>query len=229
MKKARLRFRVGAVLIGIAAVGISQATVVISDSTFANGNWSLSVLTSGSATTNITATQTNFFGNPAPSRRQSSTIGTGGVEVLAAHQYLAATIDPGSFALNEMRFTMDLTGAATTQYSFAIWQNGFLYASPFMTKGTSSQLTFTSGVISALDFAEVLGAGGPAVNTMSNPEWGPTGSAFSVGILLYNNYPSSANGLHTIDNFVVEVNPVPEPSLLLVGGLALAAICRRMR
>lgn len=229
MKNDRVRIRVGAVLIGIAAVGISQATVVISDSTFANANWSLSVLTSGSATANITASQTSFFGNPAPSRRQNSAIGAGGVEVLAAHQYLAATIDPGSFSLNEMRFTMDLTGAATTQYSFAIWQNGFLYATPFMTKGSSSQLTFTSGVVSALDFAEVLGAGGPAVNSMSNPEWGPMGAAFSVGILLYNNYPNSANGLHTIDNFVVEVNPVPEPSLLLVGGLALAAMRRRMR
>jgi hypothetical protein len=229
MKKDRLRFRVGAVLIGIAAVGISQATVVISDSTFANANWSLSVLTSGSATANVTATQTGFFGNPAPSRRQNNTIGSGGVEVLAAHQYLAATIDPGSLTLNEMRFTMDLTGAATTQYSFAIWQNGLLYSTPFVTKGSSSQVTFSSGVVSALDFAEVLGAGGPSVNTMSNPEWGPTGAAFSVGILLYNNYPSSASTLHTMDNFVVEVNPVPEPSLLLVGGLALAAIRRRMR
>jgi hypothetical protein len=190
----------------------------ITDSTFANTNWSLTTfITPGSGTIDMVGQDTGV-GNVAPSRRVRLNPAGGGRRVSAFHRYIAPgqVINPAVDNIGSLTFSLDRVyggGFGVASFTLAIEQNGVIYITgPELASGGLSGFFSTHTLTYALgDFVRADGLPG-------FPNFSTTGSPINVGFwTTIATAPQDGGYNHTLyfDNFSVTVNPpVVTPSSL---------------
>lgn len=202
------------------AVAASPAFAVspITDSTFANANWSLTTfITPGSGSIDMVGQDTNI-GNPAPSRRIRMNPAGGGRRVSAFHRYIAPgqVINPAVDNIGSLTFSLARVyggGFGVASFTLAIEQNGVIYIT-----GPELASVGVGGNFSTHTLTYALGDFVRADGLPGFPNFSTTGSPINVGFwTTIATAPQDGGYNHTayFDNFSVTVNPpVVTPSSL---------------
>jgi hypothetical protein len=229
-----------AVISTITLVRTTAAAPVVVDGTFANADWSATLVdntTVGGAT--FSAGQSTVGGNPGDYRRVTHTYtGPGGFSV--AHVFEAAAYDPsvsGAISSVDMSFDdrfFNYPGVGpSAPFAVAVLplirQGGAYYLGPYSvtTADTWVSRTFNGLVATAFGF---LAGTGPA-----NPDFSGAGGAIYFGFLTGNGSCCGGENITIsgVDNFMasVELQAIPEPAagILLLIGLTALTSWRRSR
>jgi hypothetical protein len=227
-----IRFAAGIIL--LAAPLVARAAT-ISDDTFADADWSAVTTPSSSPSSTFSASQQLLGGNPNAYRETVQVVLAGFQTISVAHVYLGASYDPATagsiasidFSL-DVRFVSGSSGTSRVDYQLLIVQGGSRYNAVAATaqslgpgngqSGAWQSFSFTG--LTAQSFA-LLSGSGPAT-----PDFSSTGAPIQFGFLTLNG--TNTVDIETtsgIDNFTVDIHPVPEASvglLLTVAALGLA-------
>ena len=232
LRAVPMSFAAGIIL--LAAPLIARAAT-ISDDTFADADWSAVATPSSSPSSTFSATQQLLGGNPNAYRETGHGVLSGFQSISLAHVYLGASYDPATagsiasidFSL-DVRFVEGSSGTSRVDYQLLIVQGGSRYNAVAATAqalgpgdgqpGRWQSFSFTG--LTAQSFA-LLSGSGPAT-----PDFSSAGAPIQFGFLTLNG-TSTVDIMTTsgIDNFVVDIHPVPEPSarlLLTVASLGFA-------
>lgn len=231
MKSSNMaRFATGIGL--VIASSFASATVIFSDGTFATTDWQESTAYVGSGTLTSNSVQSTFLGNPAPARMQIVSADNGQVDLLATHHYIPTALDPSSMTVNTVRISASLFANTPGEYSFLIRQAGQVFLSGWGSAASGIVTTQTTGILQSGDFELLTGING-AVDPFFHPDFSTTGSPMQFGVAFKESIDGSngpTNRAYLIDNFVAEVNPVPEPATLVgLGMIGLAAMKAKRR
>lgn len=183
----------------LASAGSALAVPTISDSTFANADWTAIEVVSINGGGSVSAAQTTSVGNPVPARDVHNIVAGGGSTVGGFHKCIAAgaVIDPAVDTLAALAFSLDrryLNGFAGQASGPAIEQAGVVYRANLT--GANSSFTTITGTYLPGEFVRVDGGAG-------SPDFGPTGSPISVG---FYSQSTSSPGDGSIDGHVVYDN-----------------------
>ena len=216
----------------------SQAVVIISDSTFNNGDWAASLIPtvpSGSSLS-FSAVQQGSGGNPDSFRTiQHSWTGPGGI--IAGHRFTGAGYNPSiQGAITDLDFSLDgihidFSGSGVSPGAIAfgalVSQNGNTFIAGF-------GIALQNGGWTSLAFNDLT-----AASISSSLDFSSAGGLIEFGY--YTSNGSAFSGTHVtnggVDNWQVTINQaplvapgVPEPmtlSLLGAGLLVLGAMRRK--
>jgi hypothetical protein len=212
----------------------SAVPVVFSDGTFLDGEWTTTVLPSGLGGSG-SAGQAATGGNPGAFREISITLvmptSTTGARVDVVSIKPSAVYDPGTqAAIASIDYSEDailLSGGGNGHaLTLALEQAGVIYAGiPRLVSPDSAWTAKSLPGLVAADFVAISGGVG-------TPDFSASGAPIAFGFWRAFSSPPGSNGgtrVGGIDNWMVAVQPVPEPgSALLVGlGLGLISACRR--
>ena len=212
------------------------ATVVYSDSTFANSDWILvqgSSLGVGAGTS--TAEQQTSGGNPGDYREVSLTQNTSGTQIYALNILDTASYNPSaqgaitsiSFSLDSKTFTSSDTHTDIQALGFVLLQSGNYYTKSGFTSGVPSWTAGSLTGLTASDFSQFGGGAGM-------PNFSATGGPIEFGFFDANSGTANLTTNVGVDNFSasLDTQSIPEPSILALmlagaGPLLLAANRRR--
>ena len=226
------------VAVSVLAAATARGDFTLSDGTFADTNWSLSLDPGGPAGIGLTESgaQSATGGNPGSYRRmtESATFFT---DAGIFHQYLAGSYNPAvSGAISSIDYTEDhilfsKTGDTTVKSIPALLQNGLIYFSAIALPVTSA--AWTTATESGLD-STTFSAFSSQPPT-PHPDFSASGGVITFGYLIFDNGTGlNATTTHGIDNWAFTVHTaggtVPEPgSALLLGLGAFACVLARRR
>lgn len=219
-----------AVLTPVTALGAT----VISDTEFANINWSATEIvdTTPNDSFVFSGTQVANGGNPGAFRTIVSQVSTAvASNVAAAHIYEAATYDPsGQGAIGSLNFSFDLnavSGPAGAMGAGAVVRqdgNFFTFGLGQVLNG-SGWVGLTTGPLSSLQFNPISGG---------TLDFSGNGGVMSFGFFASNGtFGTPSTNTAGFDNFRVEIEPVsvvPLPAglpLLLTTLVGLGVVARR--
>jgi hypothetical protein len=220
-------------LTGVPLVALAQANV--SDTTFANADWTLTIFPGGNGGT-VTASQSTV--GPNFIRSVSDTVNSFQSIILGTHIYGPFTYNPGtSGAIASLSYSENaicLSGCFGNGQSTgpAILQGGNLYVYTgvfFITGPSTSFHPLSLSGLTAADFARVLVTGTTYFDNTQHPDFSGAGGPIQVGFFRANG--ALVSGGYTlvagIDDWQVTINPVgitagvPTLSPFAMGGLAL--------
>lgn len=212
---------------------VHAATVVFSDDTFANPDWTAAKIvdTTAGQTATFVAGQVTSGGN-AGAYRQVNHVYDAGI-IVVGHAKSGALYDPAATgAIVAIAYSYDLIhldpppGQAVA-YGIALFQGGNVYSTPLDNIFPATWTSFGASGLTAANFALRAGAG-PAT-----PDFSATGAPITFGYASFNNNTGGAPGLTRIsgiDNWQVTVTTVPVPAAGWLLGTAVAALAaRRLR
>jgi hypothetical protein len=219
----------------------ADASVIFSDAVFAESDWAALELidTSTSDSFVITAGQRLSGGNPDEYWRVVHTLneaGPPGVKIRSGHVFQPGSYDPSTQgAVAGVQFDFEgfsLVGntAGAVGYGALIEQDGMFFLSGFgQTLDGAGFETFGGSVLSATDFAKVVG--GTGVDTTMNPDFSAAGGVMKFGFFASNGTfgtPSVNEG--GVDNWSVEITEVPAPpALALIVPVVASLLTRGLR
>ena len=229
-----------------AAVGSALASPVFFDGTFNNSDWSLATITNaGGAGSFVNAFQVPVGGNPTPYRiiRNSLSQGAPNSLVAGVHINVTAIYNPSitgvisSIDYSEDSINLLNQGGNGQGSGLAIFQGGSFYIQrnpvlvmPYV--GFSSWTANPAPGLVAGDLWEIDFATG-ALNAFSNPDFSASGGPMNFGFWRGNSSGNQTSGVVQsecgIDNWRVEINPVPTPSAVALLGLGGLMAARRRR
>lgn len=172
------------------------AAITVSDSTFANTDWTLTSFSSGNGGT-ATAAQVLSGGNPGAYRSVTDTLNSGGTPsvVLAASIYSPFTYNPAvSGAIASVDFSEDaacISGCFGSGQSTgpALLQGGVIYvlgSSSVITGPGSTFLNHSLSGLTALDFGAVSLTGFTFTDNTVHPNFSAGGAPIQFGFLSSN-------------------------------------------
>ncbi|MBS0187458.1 MAG: hypothetical protein JSS51_05280 [Planctomycetes bacterium] len=193
-------------LAGVASSALADNQVSFTDGTFANADWTLTLVTTGTGGT-ATGTQ-NANGNPGTGRRVVHNVNGGTTSVQAQHMNIAGanimdlasgdiiTIDCSIMA----RYNSGVGGNGQT-IAFLVEQAGVRYASSSLTTGSSGNWVTRSASLTAASFSRVDGLPG-------TPDFSSAGAPLTFGYRTVNNGSGGGAFSQTVtyDNFSVIVH-----------------------
>jgi len=196
--------------------------IVVSDGTFDPADWSVTVVSSvGGATETVGSSESG--GNPGDYRTMSHQLPPFS-SIAVVHIYEAFSYDPGAlgtlssidYSEDQIQTVVPFPGAAVGA-TFAIRQDGEFFVTGDGTFTTTTWAGWTPTQWNESSFA--------------NPDFSETGAPIFFGYLRSNSNESGGGitNEHGIDNWSVELMPVPEPAhalLLMAGALVLAGAHR---
>lgn len=210
------------------------ASVVYSDSTFANADWGFEVVnvgTGGSAS----ATQSAATGNPGAARRVSISTGAAvGDATYAIHRYgtslatryVASTqgaIVSVNFAIDARFVTGTFLGAGQGVYAQAKQGTNIYVAGIGVTGSAGNWVTLSASGLLVSNFIQIAGTTAPL-------DFSATGAPIRFGFASANGNGGSAFSTTVdYDNFTLEVVNVPAPSAAALAMLGATTMLRRRR
>lgn len=191
---------------GAASSALADNQVPFQDGTFANADWTLTLVTTGSGGT-ATGTQ-NANGNPDTGRRVVHNLNAGSTTVQAQHMNIAGAnvMDPAAGDIVSIAFSIMAkynsgVGGNGHALAFLVEQGGVRYVSSTLTTGSSGNWVTRSSSLAADGFSRVDGLPG-------NPDFSSAGAPLTFGYRTFNS--SSGGGAFsqtvTYDNFSVVVH-----------------------
>jgi hypothetical protein len=212
------------------------ATIVFSDTEFADADWSLTVLAFRDGVANpaggsASAPQVASGGNPGAFRRTDLTVnasGPLGALVVAASFRNGASYDPQTQGtITSIDFAIDgtLLSTFTQNLGLALRQGGQIYfTAGFLPAGAWESFQATG--LTESDFSQC----GPSTCPVSgNPDFSASGGSIDFGYVALNSLGGTNPAFSTqvgADNWSVTI--VPEPSTVVLLALGLLALgCRR--
>lgn len=209
---------------------VQAATVVFSDDTFANADWTAAKIidTTAGQTASFAAGQVASGGN-ADAYRQVNHVYDAGI-IAVGHAKTGAVYDPAaSGAILAIAYSYDLIhqdpppGQAVA-YGIALFQGGSVYSAPLDNIFPATWTSFGASGLTAANFTLRAGAG-PAT-----PDFSAAGAPITFGYASFNNNTGGAPGLvrvSGIDNWQVSVTSVPVPAAGWLLGTAVAVLAAR--
>jgi hypothetical protein len=230
--------RVRMLVLGLALAPVPASGLSISDSSFAEADWSATEVLDSAGTAMFTTSQQLAGGNPDAYRQTTHSIPDAGQSIILSHVFSGAHHDPAvSGAIGSIDFSLDLRfvggsdGTAQVGYQLALVQAGTHYRAP-ATAGAVAQgpgnglpglwSSFAFGGLDAASFTRVFGPG-PA-----NPDFSAGGAEIRFGFLTQNSALETAIATTSgIDNWTVTVH-VPDPAAAgLLGAVLIALLVLR--
>ncbi len=220
-------------LLGSLLLAAPLGAVTIQDAVFSDADWSTLELidTSTNDSGVFVGEQSATGGNPDEYWRVVNEVNEAGpstITLLGAHVYQGDSYDPSvSGAVDTVQFMLDGIGvsgpAGAMGFRALIEQGGMFYVAglPQVLNGAGWQ-PLDSGPLFASAFALVVGGGS---DPGQNPDFSASGGVLRFGVGTSNGTfgtPSTNEG--GIDNWVVTIEPVPEPQAALLLGLGALAI-----
>lgn len=215
----------------VALTAATTSAAVVSDTDFADSNWTLNTYTTGPGGT-VTAFQDITRGNPVPARFVGNFANGGGSKVTGFHGYVgpASTFDPAVEPIVSLQLSIEFLrvgglNSVIQHVGLGVQQNGIQYNAGNINSGMNSGGVFVAigGVFSASDFTRLDGAPG-------TPDFSASGAPFTVGFTSWSNTGPSDGNLNqrvAYDNF--SVTSVPTPGSAMLAGVAGLAALRRRR
>jgi hypothetical protein len=210
------------------SLALHAGPVTFSDGTFADADWQL-VLETYSGGGTVVASQQSAGGNPGQYRYITNTVyGPGGSSVLGFHEKTTAVyspqtqgaIDSISYSEDSIMFSGFGEGQGTGP---ALMQNGklFYYLVPHYLY--SNQPSWTPQVLTSLQADNFLRS--PWTVSAEHPDFSSLGAPIVFGFYRFNN---TTSGQYTIiagiDNWSVNVNPIPAPAAVVLGGIGVTLV-----
>ncbi len=225
--------------IGLVALSGSAQAVVFFDGVFNNADWTLTTYTNAAGAGSIAqGLQIPVGGNPLQYRRVRNNLLAGGPNagVIGLHMNVNFSYNPAGGAISTIDYSEDSInfvnqGGNGQGSGLVIFQSGKYYIQripilvmPFATFNTWQPNPAPGRVAS--DFWEVTNT----LNLISgnNPDFSTSGGVMQFGFWRGNSANQNIQTDCGIDNWRVQINPVPAPGALALGGLGLIA-CRRRR
>ncbi len=214
----------------------------LSDATFANGDWTLSIFTRNAGGA-INANQDIATGNPLPSRflrQQVNPVNGGGDSIVAGFHLKSqgldpAIIDPKLCPIDTLDWSLDYLNPSIGNVAIgvAVEQGGKFYTS-FVGGGPTGNSFSTIGQLglSSNDFDEVSATTVPFVDPLSHPDFSASGAPLTFGFYTANStFGGGYSRDYWVDNWSVTITKVPEPAsfglFAAVGALGWASRFRR--
>ncbi|MEM7453860.1 MAG: PEP-CTERM sorting domain-containing protein [Planctomycetota bacterium] len=223
--------------------------VTYSDTTFNNGDWSLTTLQKNNGGS-VLAFQSGLQVNSAPWARfveHNINAGTSSAvsSVAGLHLRNGATWDPAQQGeLSSVCFSIDYdfdnsTGSVSGSVGLGalLFQGGKWYAGGYSGVSDGTGFTnYTAAPLTASSFSEVdLGSSTPVFNSLSKPDFSAAGGAMTFGFMTGNSNsasnPIQYSRAYFFDDWSMTLKAVPEPgsgAVLLIGS-ALFGLIRRRR
>jgi hypothetical protein len=244
-----IRMAISILGIYLGSVGTALAqSASISDSTFADANWTLSVFPAGNGGS-VTANQTTIGGNPL--RSVSDTVNTTLSTILGVHIYTPFTYQPAvSGAIASLNYSESAiclagcfgqgqsTGPAVLQGGVLYGYNGFLITGP----GTSFQ-TLSLSALTATDFSRVAVTTTTLFDDTQHPNFSAGGAPIQFGFFRANGSGPSTGytlvggiddwqiavvtGVSAAPAIIPTLDPTAMAALALILAISAALLLRR--
>ena len=209
---------------------LSYGSVVISDSTFQNADWTHVEIADTGSNGTLTVNQQSAGGNPGSYQQGIHNWGPGFVSY--THLYAPMGYDPSTQgAISSIDFTYDfITEAVTNPVT------GGVSTSFFVTQGANRWFVNSLTVLAGSSW-QTSALSGIAASDLSGIDFSASGSLIAFGYQTSNSTTQVDGRTSTwgIDNWAVTVNqigepnPIPEPSSLLLVVAALVGLSIRAR
>lgn len=235
-----LRNALAAGAVSLLALSGSAQAVVFFDGIFNNSDWTLTGVTNANG---VGSTQTGMQfltgGNPNEYRRIRNNLvvsGPGGASI-GLHMRNTFSYNPGSGAISTIDYSEDSINFINQNGNgqgtgLVIFQSGTYYVqrNPLLVMPYSSFNTWQPNAAPGLvagDFWELTLSG--TLISSNNPDFTTSGGVMSFGFWRGNSNNGNFQSECGIDNWRVEIHPVPAPGALAALGMGTLFAARRRR